>query len=287
MERLNYILAYNRDKAIKLVLSTEEAVYNANTENQIPYTPTHRLDRDENEWFYIEGFRESEFNTAIAKIGGVDLKIEELFERLTEFTEFQSTDYPGIKWLITQQEECYYFQKVTPSSRIQNKTVLYFWEGVPEIRKVDNSIEVHRDRPDIVYDAAADKLIFKDLSKAKVMFPMLEELYREATEGEVKAFFSLRTDLSMPTSFDIGIRNRKSIARLLAKITGLSDEAKTILATYVTDHLDKAGLQTGDDGRIIISTSTQLKGYLDLLDERFITSEIYEEDRKITAFILK
>ena len=284
---MNYLLAYSGKTSIESLLSTENAIYDVCVENQTLYASTHNLRRDENEWFYIENFRASIFNTAIAKVGGTEIKIEELFVRLIEFNDFESRDYSRIKWLITKQGEDYYFQKVTPSSRIQNKTVLYFWEGAPEIRKMNNSIEVHRDRPDIVYDAAADKLMFKDLSKAKVMFPMLEELYREATEGEVKAFFSLRTDLSMPTSFDIGIRNRKSIARLLVKITGLSDEAKTILATYVTDHLDKAGLQTGDDGRIIISTSTQLKGYLDLLDERFITSEIYEEDRKITAFILK
>lgn len=284
---MNYLLAYSGKTSIESLLSTENAIYDVCVENQTLYASTHNLRRDENEWFYIENFRASIFNTAIAKVGGTEIKIEELFVRLIELNDFESRDYSRIKWLITKQGEDYYFQKVTPSSRIQNKTVLYFWEGTPEIRKMNNSIEVHRDRPDIVYDAAADKLIFKDLSKAKVMFPMLEELYREATEGEVKAFFSLRTDLSMPTSFDIGIRNRKSIARLLVKITGLSDEAKTMLATYVTDHLDKAGLQTGDDGRIIISTSTQLKGYLDLLDERFITSEIYEEDRKITAFILK
>ena len=284
---MNYLLAYSGKTSIESLLSTENAIYDVCVENQTLYASTHNLRRDENEWFYIENFRASIFNTAIAKVGGTEIKIEELFVRLIEFNDFESRDYSRIKWLITKQGEDYYFQKVTPSSRIQNKTVLYFWEGAPEIRKMNNSIEVHRDRPDIVYDAAADKLMFKDLSKAKVMFPMLEELYREATEGEVKAFFSLRTDLSMPTSFDIGIRNRKSIARLLVKITGLSDEAKTMLATYVTDHLDKAGLQTGDDGRIIISTSTQLKGYLDLLDERFITSEIYEEDRKITAFILK
>lgn len=284
---MNYLLAYSGKTSIESLLSTENAIYDVCVENQTLYASTHNLRRDENEWFYIENFRASIFNTAIAKVGGTEIKIEELFVRLIELNDFESRDYSRIKWLITKQGEDYYFQKVTPSSRIQNKTVLYFWEGTPEIRKMNNSIEVHRDRPDIVYDAAADKLIFKDLSKAKVMFPMLEELYREATEGEVKAFFSLRTDLSMPTSFDIGIRNRKSIARLLVKITGLSDEAKTMLATYMTDHLDKAGLQTGDDGRIIISTSTQLKGYLDLLDERFITSEIYEEDRKITAFILK
>ena len=87
MERLNYILAYKRDTAIKLVLSTEEAVYNANTENQTPYTPTHRLDRDENEWFYIENFSKSDLNTPIAKIGGIDLKIEELFKRPAELLQ--------------------------------------------------------------------------------------------------------------------------------------------------------------------------------------------------------
>ena len=82
MERLNHILAYKSDIAIKLVLSTEEAVYNVNMENQIPYTPTDQLDQDENGWFYIEGFRESRFNTALAMVGGADVKIEELFERL-------------------------------------------------------------------------------------------------------------------------------------------------------------------------------------------------------------
>lgn len=285
MERLNYILAYKRDTAIKLVLSTEEAVYNANTENQTPYTPTHRLDRDENEWFYIEGFRESELNTAIAKIGGVDLKIEELFERLTEFTEFQSTDYPGIKWLITQQEECYYFQKVLPSSRIENRTILMFVVGDPKIKEMSNSVEVRREFPDIIYDSHDDRLLFRDLSRAKEIYKDLINLYREATDEEITDFLSSREDTTISISRDkIGIRNRKEIARLGDKISTLSSEAKAALVTYIDTHLTEAGLHKGEDGKIIIAKPKDLSSYLALLDQRFVHSEVYSESRKITAF---
>lgn len=285
MERLNYILAYKRDTAIKLVLSTEEAVYNANTENQIPYTPTHQLDRDENEWFYIENFSNSDRNTPIAKIGGVDLKIVELFERLTEFTEFQSTDYSGIKWLITQQGECYYFQKVLPSSRIENRIILMFVVGDPKIKEMSNSVEVRREFPDIIYDSHDDRLLFRDLSRAKEIYKDLINLYREATDEEITDFLSSREDTTISISINkIGIRNRKEIARLADKINTLSSEATATLVTYIDAHLTEAGLHKGEDGKIIIATPKDLSSYLALLDQRFVLSEVYSERRKITAF---
>jgi hypothetical protein len=286
MERqLNYILARNSQRAIKGVLSTEEAIYEVNIQSQIRYAPTHQLDKEENEWFYIEEFRESELHTPITKIGGEEVKIEELFERLIEYRQLQLSDYPDIAWLITKQGECYYFQKVLRSSRIENKTILSFRVSTLELKEINNSVVVNRESPDIIYDTNADKLIFKSLSRAKEIYPSLINLYREATRDEVESFLSSRIDLTCSISPDkVGTRNRKEIARLREKIDRLSDTAKESLATYVDRQLVKAGLQKGDDGRIIISKSKDLSSYLALLDERFITSEIYEEDRKITAF---
>ena len=264
MERqLNHLLAYRGKTAIRYVLSTEEAVYNANTENQIPYTPTHRLDRDENEWFYIE----------------------ELFGRLSEFTEFQSTDYPGIKWLITQQGECYYFQKVLPSSRIEHRIILMFAVGDPKIKEMSNSVEVRREFPDIIYDSHADRLFFKDFSRAKEIYKELINLYREATDEETRAFLSSREDTTISISIDkISRKNRKEIARLGDKINTLSSEAKAALITYIDTHLTEAGLHKGADGKIIIAKPKDLSSYLALLDQRFVHSEVYSESRKITAF---
>lgn len=282
---MNHLLAYREETAIRHVLSTEEAVYNVNMENQIPYTPTDQLNQYENGWFYIEGFRESRFNTAIAKIGGAGIKIEELFERLTEFTEFQSTDYPGIKWLITKQGECYYFQKVLPSSRIENRTILMFVVGAPRIKEMSNSVEVRRGFPDIIYDSHANRLLFRDLSRAKEIYKDLINLYREATAEEIIDFLSSRNDITTSLSIDkIGIRNRKEIARLGDKIQRLSDEAKHALLTYIDTHLTEAGLYKGEDGKIIIAKPKDLSSYLALLDQRFVHSEVYSESRKITAF---
>lgn len=278
------ILAYNSKEKITCILSTVDTVYDANTENQTQYSPTHRLDSEENEWFYVDNFGESKFNTSIAKIGQQDIKIEELFNRLTELTQFQSSDYPYIKWLITKQGACYYFQKVLPSSRIANKTFLYCFEGEPVIQKINNSVELHKGYPDIIYDSTADRLIFKDLSRAKGMFSNLINLYREATDEEVNDFISNRTDISMPAPLEIGVRNRKEVARLLPKIEALSDEAKNRLTRYINDNIGRTNLKIGDNGKIVISNPTDFKQYVTLLDERFITSEIYSEDRVITAF---
>ena len=285
MERLNHILAYKSDIAIKLVLSTEEAVYNANTENQTLYTPTHRLDRDENEWFYIENFSKSDLNTPIAKIGGVDLKIEELFKRPAELLQSEATDYPDITWLITKQGESYYFQKVLPSSRIEHRTILTFAVGDPKIKEMSNSVEVRREFPDIIYDSHDDRLLFRDLSRAKEIYKDLINLYREATDEEITDFLSSREDTTISISINkIGIRNRKEIARLADKINTLSSEATATLVTYIDAHLTEAGLHKGEDGKIIIATPKDLSSYLALLDQRFVLSEVYSERRKITAF---
>ena len=267
--QLNYLLAYRGKTAIRQVLSTEEAIYNVNIENQILYTPTDRLDQDENGWFYVEGFKESEFNTTIARIGGTDVEIEELFERLIELTQFQSNDYLKIKWLIAKQGECYYFQKVLP----------------PMIKEMSNSVEVRRGFPDIIYDSHVNRLLFRDLSRAKEVYKDLISLYREATDDEITAFLSSREDTTISLSIDkIGIRNRKEIARLGDKIQILSDEAKQALLTYIDTHLTEAGLHKGEDGKIIIAKSKDLSSYLALLDQRFVHSEVYSESRKITAF---
>lgn len=278
------ILAYNSKRAIKSILSTEDTVYDANTENQTQYSSTHRLDSEENEWFYVDNFRESNFNTPIAKIGQQGIKIEELFDRLTELNQLQSGDYPSIKWLITKQGACYYFQKVLPSSRIANKKFIGFAVGSPQIQEINDSVEVHREYPDIIYDSTANKLIFKDLSRAKGMFPNLINLYKTATDGEVTTFISSRTDISISEPFEIGVRNRKEVARLLPKIEALSDEARDILTRYIDDNIGKTNLQKGDDGKIIISNPKDFKEYIALLDERFIISEVYGESRRVTAF---
>lgn len=283
--QLNHLLVYSGKTAIRHVLSTEETVYNVNMENQIPYTPTDRLDQDEDGWFYIEGFRESGFNTAIAKIGGVGIKIEGVFERLIELTQFQSDDYLKIKWLIAKQGECYYFQKVLPSSRIEHRTILMFAAGAPRIREMSNSVEVRRGFPDIIYDSHADKLLFRDLSRAKEIYKDLINLYREATDEEITDFLSSREDITISISRDkIGIRNRKEIARLGDKINTLSSEAKAALVTYIDTHLTEAGLHKGAEGKIIIAKPKDLSSYLALLDQRFVHSEVYSESRKITAF---
>ena len=283
--QLNHLLVYSGKTAIRHVLSTEETVYNVNMENQIPYTPTDRLDQDEDGWFYIEGFRESGFNTAIAKIGGVGIKIEGVFERLIELTQFQSDDYLKIKWLIAKQGECYYFQKVLPSSRIEHRTILTFAVGNPKIKEMSNSVEVRREFPDIIYDSHADRLLFKDLSRAKEIYKGLINLYREATDKEIEDFLSSREDTTISISGDkIGIRNRKEIARLGDKISTLSSEAKAALVTYIDTHLTEAGLHKGEDGKIIIAKPKDLSSYLALLDQRFVHSEVYSESRKITAF---
>ena len=247
--QLNYLLAYRGKTAIRQVLSTEEAIYNVNMENQIPYTPTDQLDQDENGWFYVEGFKESEFNTTIARIGGTDVEIEELFERLIELTQFQSGDYLKIKWLIAKQGDSYYFQKVLPSSRIEHRTILTFAVGNPKIKEMSNSVEVRREFP------------------------------------EITDFLSSREDTTISISIDkIGIRNRKEIARLGDKISTLSSEAKAALVTYIDTHLTEAGLHKGEDGKIIIAKPIDLSSYLALLDQRFVHSEVYSESRKITAF---
>lgn len=280
---LNYILAYIGKRSIKGILSTGETIYNVNTANQTPYSPTHRLDIDEDEWFYIENFRLSDFNSPITKIGNQGIKIEELFTRITELHQLQSRDYRDIKWLITKQGACYYFQKVLSSNKIESKTFLWM-DRNPAIYEIKNSVEIPKEHPDMIYDSTNDRLIFKSFSRAKDMFPELISLYREATNEELDRFITSRAEMSVVRNFDMGIRNRKEVARLLPKIEALSDRAKETLRRYVDDHIDKTELKKGDDGKIIISNPQDFKEYLSLLDERFVTSEIYGEDRVITAF---
>lgn len=287
--QLNYILAYQRKNKIETIVSTSASIYNPNIEYQTLYSPTNRLDNEENEWFYIENFRGSTSNTPIAQIGGHDVKVEELFLRLTELNQFQSSDYPNIRWLITQQGAYYYFQKVLPSTKVQNKIYLMISgigsrRGNPQIQDINDSVEIRREYPDVIYDTITDRLIFKDLSRAKDIYGNLINLYREATEEQVSTFISNRADISLNRDFDIGIRNRKEIARLFPKVEALSDESRARLAEYINAHIETAGLQRGADGRIIISSKTEFKKYIELLDERFITSEIYEENRVITSF---
>lgn len=275
------MLAYIGKKTILRVLSPQEPLYSPNIENQVPYSLTDLLEEDQ--WFYIEDFGKSD-DSNFAEVGREKRDVKEIFSLLSEFCQFQSTDYARTKWLITKQGESYYYQKLLKVQKIEHKTFLGVFEGSANITTVDNSIEIREKQPDVIYCASSDRLLFKSFSRAKDIYPELTDIYREATDEDVASFIESRSDIVCNPSFEIGIRNRRDVTRLTQRMGLLTAVDQAKLSSYIVNHLGRAGLNIGKDGKIHISTATEFKAYLDLLDERFITSDIYSEDRRITAF---
>lgn len=228
----------------------------------IDFTPSHKLDEDE--WFRLTNFSQKDFyiDECSADYSTASLN------------QIANDDYRKITAICIVQNGQKHFQRITPSLFVNRKTILDY-SGEPEIVEHRKQIEI-RNESDAVYIASSDALYFKTIGKLKLIFSGIEELHREATQGEVDDFVDndfINLDGMEATS--IGTLNRKRIADIGVKYNDLTAEKKNLLTNYAKQ---KAGVEIERDS-FKVKSETDLKKVLYAMDQRYYYADIYEENR--------
>lgn len=240
-------------------------------ESKIPYNCETLLDPIEHQWYYIDNFSEQSFAIDIVNrsINNPD------FESITK------SETPRIEYFFIYESELIFFQKYRKSNHITKK---WIWE-IGETFKVSaregwtiNPI------PDAIYEPATDILFFKKLEAITSIFKGIEELYKEATDQEVKDFLE-QDFIQVKEGFGVAKvkkMNRKRIALVKERFDSLSPDKKTQLIKYVGEYCPE--IKT-NDGAIAIEDDQDLKNLLYGLDQRFYTTPIDDEKRLANSII--
>lgn len=261
---MNYLLAQTSSNYFRVLSQEPEILPEINFDeiNLIDYRSGYKPDEDE--WFRISSFSEEHYyipecdpDFSTVNLNGIENDA---------YIEIEST--------CIMQNGKKLFHRITPSLFVSRKKWLSF-SGDPQIVEQRNQIEIS-EIPDAIYVEEDDELIFRKLSKIKKIFPGIEILHREATQGEVDQFLGYEfLSLSDFTNDDVGTLNRKRLADIGTKYSNLNDDKKEALVEYAKA---KSGLPIDDD-KLIIESDADFKNLLYAMDQRFYTAEIYEEDR--------
>jgi hypothetical protein len=235
--------------------------------NHFPeYSPDHNLDDDS--WFKIEAFSEQSFCLDILKsdFNSVD------------YDDLKKTTFPKIAYLIAAQGDDFYFQKVTPSLFIKQKTVIF--GEVAGVEESDNRLVINT-IPDAVYIKSSDTLVFKKLATISSIFKGIDSLYKEATNQEVTEFLD---ESFIELTHDYGLdkvskNNRKRIALAMSTLEAMSDDDKDSMLNYIDDYCEEKLSFDNNTKRFEISTDGELKILLFGIEQRFYTTPFGKEKR--------
>lgn len=271
---MNFVIAKiaGKDSGYEKIYSGE-SIYCIpnNLDDAIDYSPSTIL--EEGEWFKICDFSKTDYAIGIIT------------------RPFRSTDYPEankvrtqrMDYIISYQEEMFCFQRILKHSLFMNKRIV-LGETV-EFDKGEKSIVIN-DYPDAIYDKKTDLLYFRKLTLVAPIFDGIGNLYREATEDEVKEFLEndfieLSNDYSMDK---IKKNNRKRIAMALETLKGFGVKERKAILKYTHDYYP--ALQYDDKkNRYTIKSEEELKFLLWGIEQRYYTTPVTKEKRVANSIV--
>ncbi|WP_303594414.1 ATP F0F1 synthase synthase [Cobetia amphilecti] len=235
------------------------------TDDCVDYDPDHNLDEDS--WFKIESFSNKEFFLDY---------LEEPFNS-TEYDNLRKEDFSKITYMCSVQNSNYYFQKVTKSSFV-NKKMMMFGDAA-RIESSDDRIVI-RDQPDAIYYRGSDVLVFKNLATISSIFKKIDMLYKEATAEEVtefleSPFLSVSEDFSVTK---VSTPNRKRISLAVNTLEQMDDIGRGQIMQYIQNYCE-GRLNVDEQGSFCISSDVDLKYLLYGIEQRFYTTVVGEEKR--------
>lgn len=255
------------DMPMQMVISHNHDIYTLpDFSHEIEYIHSHKL--DENEWFYISEFRSKEFTNDF---------IERDYSN-GEVIQLNATHFSKGKYLCVNENNMKFFQKLTPSNFIRKK-MFNINEG--SFIESGNILTINN-VPDAVYDIELDKLYFKDLSKISSLFNNIDSLYREATNDEVNSFLSHELITLGVDTFNVGIPNRKKIAKALDKLNLFSNDDKKYISDYIKDYYPALKIE---NNKFSITSDVELKHFIYGVEQRFYTTRIGSEKRIASAVL--
>ena len=256
------------------MLSTNEKIFSEISELIVtshPYTPGGLL--EDGEWFEIANASQQFYAGDV-----ISKDIETV-----DFDSLSRADFSKIDFLFTINESTIYFQNVSKSKLVSKKKIGSFGEG---FRYQSNCEEIIiNDYPDAVYCKNTDTLYFKKLEPIVGIFKGIDELYREATDGETEEF--LQNDfVVLRNEYDaskVKTANRKRIALAMKTLSALNTEEKRNIFQYIGEYCPD--LRT-ENNAFLVGSEDELKMVLFEIEQRFYTTPVGDEKRIANSVIL-
>lgn len=262
-----------RTNKYRKVLSTEEGIYLSPKElieSSYSYLPDTKLDEDE--WFKIPEFSQKEFSIEITKAD---------YESV-DYDSLRKFEYEQLDFLFTKVGKDFFFQNIGKSRLIKRKGILAFGERYRY--QNDMSVLFINEYPDAIYVPAEDTLYFQRLEPIINIFKGISELYREATESEVKEF--LQNDfIILADGFDaskVKRSNRKRIALAINTLAKMQNEDKRQIFTYIREYCPDI---TTMEQKFKIGSEEGLRMLLYGIEQRFYTTLVGSEKRIANSIV--
>lgn len=249
------------------------------TNNQIYNLPdltqslnyNHEYALQEGEWFKIQNFSEKDFCIDFLKIP---------FNSV-EYNNIDKVNDLNIKFLCFVDGNYYYFQKVSPKKVIHKKYI--YFDGEPRIAVNEPIIEIN-ELPDAIYYKENDTLYFKYLTTLVTIFKGINDLYREASIGEIEAFFT-NDFIHLEGEYNahsVKIPNSKRIALAKDTLATYLPEEKTQMYSYIREYCQD--LEFDDQQQFFkIGSEEHLKKILWGIEQRYFKTAIKQEKKVATA----
>jgi len=232
----------------------------------VAYKTDHNLDEDA--WFIVKDFSGQDYCPELIK-NDIDTK---------NYNDLPKKRFIDIAYLCAIQGENLYFQKVTPSLFLRQKTIVF---GDSAVVEDDKQRLVVNSQPDAVYFQAIDTLAFKSLATISSIFPGIDELYKEATQDEVCQFLK-EPFIKLTNGFDaekVSKPNRKRIALALETLAALPEQDKQTMILYINAYCQNSLTLDEKTGQFEISGDGELKLLVYGIEQRFYTTQIGQEKR--------
>lgn len=215
-------------------------------------------------WFYLSDFSKNYCSSELIDIGSS-----------AEYKELKSTPFSEIKYIISCQDEFLCYQKIA-KSKIVKKKFLSLRNAKVELNTGD--ILFIKDEPDFIFSKNEDRLYFKDISVAATVFTNLKDLYRSATDSEVKNFFD-DSFIRIAGNYNeqtVSIPNRRRIVGYGKILAQKNEKEKIVLFNYIHQYVPDIPV---DSSKFVISNDDELKKILYGIGQRYYTTTIDSEKR--------
>jgi hypothetical protein len=238
----------------------------ANAVSCVVYNPDHNLDEDA--WFKIEQFRLQPFCIDFLK-SDFDSK---------DYDDLKKEQFSKIAYILSTQDDDIYFQKITPSLFIRRKTFVF--GEVAEVEENENRLIINS-QPDAVYLKAPDALIFRNLATISSIFKGIDELYKEATNEEVKEFLD-ESFINLKKGYgldNISKPNRKRIALAMNTLAAMSADDRQQMLDYIHSYCSTTLKFDDKKEKCEVNSDEELKLLLYGIEQRFYTTHLSLEKR--------
>lgn len=266
---MNHLLAKKIGRTGEYVkMISDNDIFNLpnDLDNPRQYDTDYKLEDDE--WFGIEKFSETDFCINLLR---TDFNS-------AEYNQIAMLDYTKLEYLCSyQDEQYYYFQKLSKSQTIKRKWFTLSRE--PEIQ-IDNPIIILKELPDAIYDRDKDILYFKKLTSITTIFPGIGNLYREATQADTEQFLE-NEFINLTNEYDaskVKKANRKRIAMAMDTFSTFNQQQRDYIYDYIKEYC--IDLEFSDEDRNFnIGSEESLKQLMYGIEQRYYTTPIGNEKR--------